>query len=189
MNIDDMPLCQEVTFEIFEERFMNRYYKFMTKSLARKLSPSFIWTEIMSVIKGSLSENSSISKCLCQSEYLSRGSVFLTRSEKYTVYYLYLQYENWKLNVRAFDFLDVVNHVMFEMMNWRGENYKCQQMDFLIIDEVQDLHPKTAYLLLKQTHYKVVFAGDTAQTIAKGVSARISDLDDVLTRKMQLKSD
>ena len=46
----------------------------------------------------------------------------------------------------------------------------------LIIDEVQDLYPKTIKLLLQHAKYKVVFAGDTAQTIAKGVSTRISDM-------------
>lgn len=48
--------------------------------------------------------------------------------------------------------------------------------DFLIIDEVQDLYPKTIKLLLSFAKYKVVFAGDTAQTIAKGVSSKISDM-------------
>ena len=46
----------------------------------------------------------------------------------------------------------------------------------MIIDEVQDLYPKVIKLLLTQAKYKVVFAGDTAQTIAKGVSSRISDM-------------
>ena len=46
----------------------------------------------------------------------------------------------------------------------------------MIIDEVQDLYPKVIKLLLTQAKYKVVFAGDTAQTIAKGVSNRISDM-------------
>ena len=65
--------------------------------------------------------------------------------------------------MRAFDFLDVVNHIMFEMVTFdRKSLMKCQKMDYLIIDEVQDLYPKTAQLLLQQTRYKVVFAGDTA---------------------------
>ena len=54
VGVDEFPLCTEVTLEYFEERFMPRMQRFMSKSLARKLSPSFIWTEIMSVIKGSL---------------------------------------------------------------------------------------------------------------------------------------
>lgn len=55
------------------------------------------------------------------------------------------------------------------------------KMDFLMIDEVQDLTPKTLQLLLKLTTQKVYFAGDTAQTIAKGVGARFSDLQSLLS--------
>lgn len=53
-GVEEFPLCEEITLEIFEERFMPKMQRFMSKSLSRKLSPTFIWTEIMSVIKGSL---------------------------------------------------------------------------------------------------------------------------------------
>lgn len=52
-------------------------------------------------------------------------------------------------------------------------------MDYLMIDEVQDLTPATLELLIRLTRNKVFFAGDTAQTIAKGVGARFSDLQDL----------
>jgi len=54
-EIDDFGLCQEITFEVFEDRFLGRFYRFMSKKLTRKLSPTFVWTEFMSVIKGSIS--------------------------------------------------------------------------------------------------------------------------------------
>lgn len=147
LNIDEMPLCQEVTFDVFEQRFIPRYYKFMSKSLSRKLSPAFIWTEIMSVIKGGISYYSSIQRYLGRNEYQQKGSPFLNHKEKSTIYFLFLQYEQWKLNVRAFDFLDVVNHIISETALGRGPDvYK--KVDYLIIDEVQDLYPKTAQLLL-----------------------------------------
>jgi ATP-dependent exoDNAse (exonuclease V) beta subunit len=50
------------------------------------------------------------------------------------------------------------------------------RMDYLMVDEVQDLTPKTLQILLKLTTHNVFFAGDTAQTIAKGVGARFLDL-------------
>lgn len=49
-----------------------------------------------------------------------------------------------------------------------------------MVDEVQDLTPKTLKLLLNLTLQNVYFAGDTAQTIAKGVGARFSDLKTLL---------
>lgn len=36
------------------------------------------------------------------------------------------------------------------------------RMDFLMVDEVQDLTPKTLKLLLSLTNQNVYFAGDTA---------------------------
>lgn len=55
------------------------------------------------------------------------------------------------------------------------------RINYLMIDEVQDLTPKTLQLLLKITNERVFFAGDTAQTIAKGVGARFSDLSTLLS--------
>ena len=54
VKIDSMQLSFEVTFEIFEERFIGRWYRYMSKGLSKKLSPSFIWTELQSIIKGSI---------------------------------------------------------------------------------------------------------------------------------------
>ena len=70
--VDEFPLCQEITMEIFEEKFMPRMQRFMSKSLSRKLSPTFIWTEIMSVIKGSIdSEITRNQKYLTRKQYLN----------------------------------------------------------------------------------------------------------------------
>jgi predicted ribonuclease YlaK len=54
-------------------------------------------------------------------------------------------------------------------------------IDYLMVDEVQDLTPKTLQTLLRLTSHKVFFAGDTAQTIAKGVGARFLDLRNLFT--------
>ena len=173
-KIDDFHLCTEVTFDVFEKRFIARYHRLMSGKLSKKMSPIFIWTEIMSVIKGSKTDKALFQQRLSQHEYELLGSKTLTRKEKSTLYFVYLKYEEWKLNVRAFDFLDVVNHVMSQTLY--QERSKRDRFDYLIIDEVQDLYPKTVQLLLKQTKYKVVFAGDSAQTIASGVNVRISEM-------------
>jgi len=146
-DIDDFPMCQEVTFEVFEARFIKRYHRFMSKQALRKMSAIFIWTEIMSVIKGSIAGRfSAVTGWLTADEYQTEGSAFLTKREKSTLYYLFLKYEEWKLNVKAFDFLDVVNHVVKESVTKGSSQH--EKMDYLIIDEVQDLYPKTAKLLL-----------------------------------------
>ena len=50
----------------------------------------------------------------------------------------------------------------------------------MLVDEVQDLTPATIKLLLKVTEQNVYLAGDTAQTIAKGVGFRFCDLKQML---------
>ena len=120
----------------------------------------------MSVIKGSIRDDKRVfQKFLSRREYQKMGSRWLDVKELNTIYYIFLQYEEWKLNVRAFDFLDVVSHVLSQMEDSFSYNYGYfneMKSDFLIIDEVQDLYPKTIQLLLKVSRYRVVFAGDTA---------------------------
>ena len=134
-------MCEEVTLEIFEERFMPRIQSFMSKSLAKKLSPTFIWSEIMSVIKGGLIEDRwtkdwKFRKFMTKREYRRNGSKWLTEREQNTIYYIFLQYERWKLNVHAFDFLDVVNHVLSQGYYSFKNSGNILHSSFMIIDEV-----------------------------------------------------
>lgn len=70
--------------------------------------------------------------------------------------------------------MDLVNHILKSGKSyWNSGEIK---MDYLMVDEVQDLTPKTLQLFIRLTQQKVFFAGDTAQTIAKGVGACFSDL-------------
>jgi superfamily I DNA/RNA helicase len=75
--------------------------------------------------------------------------------------------------------MDVVNHLQKRL--WYGDTLKRMSIDYLMVDEVQDLTPKTLQTLLRLTSHKVFFAGDTAQTIAKGVGARFLDLRNLFT--------
>ena len=84
-----MKLSTEITFEIFEERFIKRWYRMMSKELSKKLSPAFLWTEIQSVIKGSIDYGIYV-KHLSKKQYEVSGSSLLTRKEKKTIYYIYL---------------------------------------------------------------------------------------------------
>ena len=87
-----------MTLELFEERFMPRMQRFMSKSLSKKLSPTFIWSEIMSIIKGSIRDDDrAFQKFLSRREYQARGSKWLNSKELNTIYYIFLQYEEWKL--------------------------------------------------------------------------------------------
>ena len=93
------------------------------------------------------------------------------------VYQLFTKYEAWKREIKGFDFMDLVNHVLREL---QGISYRSTPIHFMLVDEVQDLTPAALKLLLKVTEQNVYFAGDTAQTIAKGVGFRFSDLKQLL---------
>ena len=69
--------------------------------------------------------------------------------------------------------MDIVNHILREI---QGLKYFGVPIHFMLVDEVQDLTASTIKLLLKVTEWNVFFAGDTAQTIAKGVGFRFCDL-------------
>ena len=51
-----------------------------------------------------------------------------------------------------------------------------------MVDEVQDLTPNTVALLMHLTEKNIFFAGDTAQTISKGIGFRFYDLKSVFDR-------
>jgi len=137
-----------------------------------------VWTEIYSVIKGGMKSCGYYLGYLPKHDYVeSQGSGFLKKDERRLIYYLFLEYERWKKEVNAYDFMDIINHLQKRL--WYGDTLKRMQMDYLMVDEVQDLTPKTLQVLLRLTSHKVFFAGDTAQTIAKGVGARFLDLREI----------
>lgn len=55
--------------------------------------------------------------------------------------------------------------------------YLGPEINFLFIDEVQDLTPAMIYLISQVASNNVVYAGDTAQSISKGVSFKFSDIN------------
>ena len=180
-----MSLSTEITYEIFEEKFIKRWYKLMSKELSKKLSPAFLWTEIQGVIKGSIDFGVFI-RYISKKQYETIGSPLLTKQEKKTVYYIFLQYESWKAQTNSYDFLDVVNHVLSCSNSLKN---MLNKFEYLIVDEVQDLQPKTIKLLMMQTCDRVIFAGDTAQTIAKGVNNRIADLSSLMTKNNDFRTE
>ena len=75
-------------------------------------------------------------------EYIQvRASAFLSKAERQCVYAIYLEYERWKQERHAFDLMDLVQYIFNSSKvtsSWYGLGMR---MDFLMIDEVQDLTP------------------------------------------------
>lgn len=170
-------LSFEIDYDVFVTRFFNRFkQKSRTLQRQKKLSEALIWTEIFSVIKGGTESSKFYGGILPAKQYIMEfGSPTLTRHELQTVYWIFIEYEKWKDEQNAFDLMDLVIHIR-KSNKVSSSWYQELRMDYLMIDEVQDLTPATLDLLIRLTRNKVFFAGDTAQTIAKGVGARFSDL-------------
>jgi ATP-dependent exoDNAse (exonuclease V) beta subunit len=180
MKIQDQMFSQEVDFEIFEKKFWG-------KNKGRiKLSSMNVWTEIFSVIKGGLQTDwwsyvrrgSYSIMSHANSMKLKSSMEYLSVKERYLLYWIYVKYESWKSQHNYYDFMDVVKHVFFHFpVYWKTK------VDYLIVDEVQDLTPLTIQLLVSITNKNVFFCGDTAQTIAKGVGFRFYDLKNIFDSK------
>ena len=93
---------------------------------------------------------------------------------------IWVRYEQWKSEMRAYDLNDVINHILKQI---RSDFMKeTQVIHFLMVDEVQDLTQNTISLLMSLAQKNIFFSGDTAQTIAKGIGFRFYDLKQVFSK-------
>ncbi|KAI3730446.1 hypothetical protein L1987_61616 [Smallanthus sonchifolius] len=166
---------KEVTFD----RFCLRYWPHFNSNLKKELDPSRVFTEIISHIKGGLHAGECSSGKLSFEGYSllaeSRSSK-LTKQKRENVYSLFQAYENKKTERGEFDLGDLVIDLHHRLKNVR---YEGDQMDFVYIDEVQDLSMRQISLfkyICQNVDEGFIFAGDTAQTIARGIDFRFQDL-------------
>ena len=141
-----------------------------------KLEPLEIYSQIYSVIKGSLTSHFSKSNCITKEEYLKKGKKLTDLPNLETIYDLCIEYENWKKQNNYFDIQDLINHIIREV---KLEFYDKKLIDYIFIDEIQDLTISQVYLLILLTENPKIFAGDTCQTISSTNRFRFSDLKNV----------
>ncbi|KAM0043433.1 putative TPR and ankyrin repeat-containing protein [Helianthus debilis subsp. tardiflorus] len=166
---------KEVTFD----RFCSLYWPHFNSNLKKKLDPSQVFIEIISHIKGGLQAGEYSDGKLSFEGYslLARSrSSTLTQQKREIVYSLYQAYENMKAKPGEFDLGDLVIDLHHRLKNVK---YEGDQMDFVYIDEVQDLSMRQISLfkyICQNVDEGFVFAGDTAQTIARGIDFRFQDI-------------
>ncbi|PWA46871.1 recBCD enzyme subunit RecB, P-loop containing nucleoside triphosphate hydrolase [Artemisia annua] len=100
----------------------------------------------------------------------------LTKEKRENVYRLFQAYEKIKSECGEFDLGDFVNDIRHRLSNGKFEG---DQMDFVYIDEVQDLSMRQISLfkyVCPNVDEGFLFAGDTAQTIARGIDFRFQDI-------------
>ena len=155
----------------------------VTSNRRFKLDASTLFTEIMSVIKGSIDTLSFDSgpRHLERGQYLalakSRHSN-LSIEERDNIFTLFEAYESRKAVTREYDLADFVLHVHCQLLKAPRDFRKLYSV---MVDEVQDLTPTQIAILpyVCDNLDGFFFAGDTAQTIAHGVGFRFETLKDI----------
>nr|XP_043619857.1 uncharacterized protein LOC122591668 [Erigeron canadensis] len=165
--------------EVTYDRFCTLYWPHFNSSLTKKLDPSRVFTEIISHIKGGLHAGECSDGKLTYEGYCllaeSRSST-LTKQKRESIYYLYQAYEKMKSERGEFDLADLVCDLHQRLTNGR---YEGDIIDFVYIDEVQDLSMRQISLfkyICQNIDEGFIFAGDTAQTIARGIDFRFQDI-------------
>ncbi|PWA76382.1 uvrD-like Helicase, ATP-binding domain, P-loop containing nucleoside triphosphate hydrolase [Artemisia annua] len=169
VRLQTLIRLREVTFD----RFCSLYWPHFNSNLTKELDLSRVFTEIISHIKGGSDGKLSFEDYCLLTE--SRSST-LTEDKRKIVYTLFQAYEKMKREHGDFDLGDFVNHIHHQLKN---EHYEGDQMDFVYIDEVQDLSMRQISLfkyICQNVEEGFIFAGDTAQTIARGIDFRFQDI-------------
>ncbi|KAK3241414.1 hypothetical protein CYMTET_48820 [Cymbomonas tetramitiformis] len=142
------------------------------------LSPNLVWSEIVSFIKGSKDSVEAKDGHLALSEYCTLGA---KRSPNFVgsrpdVYEIFLRYEKRRKQLHAYDMCDAVTHIHRQLGKMGG--YQGVRLHSMYVDEVQDFTEAEMRLLMLVTDdtNRFFLTGDTAQTIARGLSFRFSDL-------------
>ncbi|CAH9101363.1 unnamed protein product [Cuscuta europaea] len=176
--------------EVNFDRFCCLYWPHLNSQFTKNHDAAKVFTEIISHIKGGLRVGEAHNVKLGRSEYVSmslnRVSTLNEKSRE-EIYNIFLDYEKMKMERREFDLADLVNDLHFRLNEeiWEGD-----KMDFVYIDEVQDLTMRQISLfkyICQNVDEGFVFSGDTAQTIARGIDFRFEDVRTLFYEEFVLK--
>lgn len=172
----------EITANEFSYEIWPKISKYCTDS---RVDPILIWTEFESFIEGSAQALKNPTGFLSENEYCSKIGVkqapnFSLKREE--VYKLFTEYKRLikhkgEITKQRFD-----NGEFIWSLNERLEKKGLQNIPWsiheLYIDEAQDFTQAELLVILKCCRYpnRSFLAGDTAQTIIKGISFRFEDL-------------
>ncbi|KAJ0971026.1 hypothetical protein J5N97_018985 [Dioscorea zingiberensis] len=175
LALEALIQSKEVNFE----HFLGSYWPHFNNQLTKKLDPSTVFAEIISHIKGGCEGYCSHDVELMREDYImlsDKRVSSLSVEQRERIYDIFLDYETKKRMNVEFDLSDLVMDLHHRI---QSHGYMGDKMDFIYIDEVQDLTMRQIALFkCISSNYGegFVFAGDTAQTIAKGINFRFEDI-------------
>ena len=180
-----LKVCQ--LKEANENTFINFYKEFLKKRktipLAQtlfvlNLKPLEIYAQLISVIKGSYSSHLYNNNCISKEDYMKKGRRITDLPNLEDIYDICMLYEDYKKG-KYFDIQDLVNFLIRQV---KIELKNVKLIDYLFIDEIQDLSISQIYLLILVSKYCKIYAGDTCQTISKINRFRFSELKGIFFR-------
>jgi hypothetical protein len=166
---------KEVTFTYYSQSMWQRI---TTREQRDAFSPALVFQEIRSFLAGSAGALASPKHRLSLESYLEVGrkrAPNFTEAGRIAVYPIFLQYVALKAQLGRYDVNDLVASIYSRINEhgWRGV-----PIQMLFRDEVQDFSQAELLLDLRvlPDPSGILFAGDTAQTIARGVAFRFADI-------------
>lgn len=198
LNEEGMAVNSEMTYRRFVDKCWNKLKAKAGKKNSdsyQRFDPALVWTEIKSYIKGSVEaldshiesdhkdstatqRNEALKKVYFA---LGRQRTQLAGDAREKIWELYLEYEKLKRQLRCWDEGDLVRDLYRRLRDHGRSNVLIHQA---FVDEVQDFTQAELWLVLKlvQIPNACFLAGDTAQTIARGVGFRFTDLKGLFHR-------
>ncbi|XP_048238473.1 TPR and ankyrin repeat-containing protein 1-like [Haliotis rufescens] len=141
------------------------------------MQPSLVWSEILSLIKGSFEAMSKLDGHLTLEEYIDIGrkkSPFFS-GERDVIYAIYMKYKRFIRKEAMFDEADVVFDIYKRCKAELDMPWTIHQ---LYVDETQDFTQAELLLLMSisQNPNDIFLTGDTAQCIMRGIAFRFCDI-------------
>lgn len=176
--------------EVNYERFDSLYWPHLNSKLIKHLDSYLVFTEIMSHIKGGTKaiEFGMLSRQDYCTLSESRASTSLSVKTREIIYDIFQNYEKFKMKRREFDTADLVIDLHHRL---RTNGYKGDEMNFVFIDEVQNLTMAQIALfkhICRNVEEGFVFCADTAQSFGRGSDFRFQDVRSLFYNKFVLES-
>jgi len=176
-SIIQLKEANEATFIKFYKNFLTKRKKIpLSQTLFDlDLDPLEIYAQLISVIKGSYSSHLYMNNCISKEDYKTKGRKITDLPNLDDIYDVCMLYEEYKKG-KYFDIQDLVNFLIRQV---KLEFKNVKLIDYLFIDEIQDLTISQIYLLILVSKYCKIYAGDTCQTISKINRFRFSELNQI----------
>jgi superfamily I DNA/RNA helicase len=141
-----------------------------------KLNSIEVYSQYISIIKGSFTSHLYPTNCISLEEYKKKGKKITDSLCLEVVYEICMEFENFKRKSNMFDIQDLTNFLIRQVLI---ELNDIKLIDYLFIDEIQDLTVSQIFLLILVSKHVKIYAGDTCQTISKINRFRFSELNNI----------